>query len=101
MLRASFAGYACPSSTWHPLAARRFIVGSSYVDATISDAKLTLFNYDLQNTGDILLKFENNVAKIIPTISASTHNVIATPQAVLELTFCPALANPFALNHRP
>jgi hypothetical protein len=30
------------------------------VDATISDAKLTLFNYDLQNSGDILLKFANN-----------------------------------------
>jgi hypothetical protein len=30
------------------------------VDATINDARLTLFNYDLQNSGDIQMKFVNN-----------------------------------------
>ena len=32
--------------------------------ATIEQANLTLFNYDLQNDGNVLLKFENNVSTI-------------------------------------
>jgi translocation and assembly module TamB len=40
------------------------VASSLTVDATINDARLTLFNYDLQNSGEVLLKFEDNVAKI-------------------------------------